>query len=54
MVFEALSQYEIDIPTHKDLNLDISIQLPGRDEPIRYRIDYGSALLSKTAEVRYF
>uniref|UniRef100_A0ABM5FQH8 Complement C3 n=1 Tax=Pogona vitticeps TaxID=103695 RepID=A0ABM5FQH8_9SAUR len=52
MVFQALAQYEIDIPTHKDLNLDVSIQLPEREEPIRYRINYDSALLARTAETK--
>uniref|UniRef100_A0ABM5FQG6 A.superbus venom factor 1-like n=1 Tax=Pogona vitticeps TaxID=103695 RepID=A0ABM5FQG6_9SAUR len=52
MVFQALAQYEIDIRTHKDLNLDVSIQLPEREEAIRYRINYGSALLSRTAETK--
>ncbi|KAJ7317128.1 hypothetical protein JRQ81_003290 [Phrynocephalus forsythii] len=52
MVFQALAQYEIDMPTHKDLNLDVSIHLPERDEPIRYRINYENALLARTAETK--
>ncbi|KAJ7317107.1 hypothetical protein JRQ81_003269, partial [Phrynocephalus forsythii] len=52
MVFQALAQYEIDISTHKDLNLDVSINLPERDQPIHYRINYASALLAKTEETK--
>ncbi|XP_072847647.2 A.superbus venom factor 1 [Pogona vitticeps] len=52
MVFQALAQYEIDVPTHKDLNLDVSVQLPERNAPITYRINYETALLARTAETK--
>ncbi|XP_062975153.1 complement C3 [Elgaria multicarinata webbii] len=52
MVFQALAQYEMDIPTHQDLNLDVSIKLPGRHDPVRFRIDYSSALIARTAETK--
>ncbi|XP_072847649.2 A.superbus venom factor 1 isoform X1 [Pogona vitticeps] len=52
MVFQALAQYEIDVPTHKDLNLDVSVQLSERSGPIRYRINYSSALLARTTETK--
>uniref|UniRef100_A0A803SZ98 Complement C3 n=1 Tax=Anolis carolinensis TaxID=28377 RepID=A0A803SZ98_ANOCA len=48
MVFQALAQYEIDIPSHKDLNLNVAIKLPERQDPIHYVIDYEGALLTKT------
>uniref|UniRef100_A0A803T678 Complement C3 n=1 Tax=Anolis carolinensis TaxID=28377 RepID=A0A803T678_ANOCA len=51
MVFQALAQYEIDIPSHKDLNLNVAIKLPERQDPIHYVIDYEGALLTKTAEL---
>ncbi|KAG8130010.1 putative Complement-depleting factor protein [Naja naja] len=31
MMFQALAEYEIQMPTHKDLNLDITIELPDRE-----------------------
>nr|ABA28745.1 complement protein C3-1 [Austrelaps superbus] len=52
MVFQALAEYEIQIPTHKDLNLDISINLPEREVPLRYSINYGNALVARTAETK--
>ncbi|XP_008101944.1 A.superbus venom factor 1 [Anolis carolinensis] len=52
MVFQALAQYEIDIPSHKDLNLNVAIKLPERQDPIHYVIDYEGALLTKTAETK--
>uniref|UniRef100_A0A803U1W7 Complement C3 n=1 Tax=Anolis carolinensis TaxID=28377 RepID=A0A803U1W7_ANOCA len=52
MVFQALAQYEIDIPSHEDLNLNVAIKLPERQDPIRYVIDYEGALLARTAETK--
>ncbi|KAH0628757.1 hypothetical protein JD844_010252 [Phrynosoma platyrhinos] len=52
MVFQALAEYEIKIPTHKDLNMDVAIKLPERQDPIRFRIDYQGALLARTAETK--
>nr|3FRP_B Chain B, Cobra venom factor beta chain [Naja kaouthia]3HRZ_C Chain C, Cobra venom factor [Naja kaouthia]3HS0_C Chain C, Cobra venom factor [Naja kaouthia]3HS0_H Chain H, Cobra venom factor [Naja kaouthia] len=43
---------EIQMPTHKDLNLDITIELPDREVPIRYRINYENALLARTVETK--
>ncbi|ETE58564.1 Cobra venom factor, partial [Ophiophagus hannah] len=54
MVFQALAEYEIQMPTHKDLNLDIVIKLPERNLPLRYRLDATNAILARTAEVQYF
>uniref|UniRef100_A0A8C5SBW1 NTR domain-containing protein n=1 Tax=Laticauda laticaudata TaxID=8630 RepID=A0A8C5SBW1_LATLA len=52
MVFQALAEYEIQMPTHKNLNLDISINLPEREVPLRYNINYGNALVARTAETK--
>ncbi|XP_026579363.1 A.superbus venom factor 1, partial [Pseudonaja textilis] len=52
MVFQALAEYEIQMPTHKDLNLDIAINLPEREVPLRYNINYGNALMARTAETK--
>uniref|UniRef100_A0A803T000 Uncharacterized protein n=1 Tax=Anolis carolinensis TaxID=28377 RepID=A0A803T000_ANOCA len=46
MVFQALAQYEIDIPSHEDLNLNVAIKLPERQDPIRYVIDYEAIFFS--------
>ncbi|XP_067416528.1 A.superbus venom factor 1-like [Emydura macquarii macquarii] len=52
MVFQALAQYQIDVPQHEDLNLDVSILLPGRVKPLIYRIEYDNAMVVRTAETR--
>uniref|UniRef100_A0ABM5FQG1 A.superbus venom factor 1-like n=1 Tax=Pogona vitticeps TaxID=103695 RepID=A0ABM5FQG1_9SAUR len=52
ILFQALAQYEIGVSIHKDLNLDVSIQLPEHEEPTRYWINHDSALLSRRAQVK--
>ncbi|XP_029769557.1 venom factor-like [Terrapene carolina triunguis] len=54
MVFQALAQYQIDIPQHKDLNLNVTILLPRRANPIKYSILNHNALVARTAEVSSF
>ncbi|XP_045445124.1 complement C3 isoform X2 [Pipistrellus kuhlii] len=48
MVFQALAQYQRDVPDHEDLNLDVSINLPSRSSPVTYRILWESASLLRS------
>ncbi|KAG8573859.1 hypothetical protein GDO81_008886 [Engystomops pustulosus] len=50
MQFEALAQYHIDVPTYKDLDMDVSFTLPGRSQSIVHRLNLGNALLARTEE----
>ncbi|XP_030052736.1 complement C3 [Microcaecilia unicolor] len=52
MVYQALAQYLIDVPIHEDINMDVSIELPGRSVPTIYRINFENALFSRTAETK--
>uniref|UniRef100_A0A673VF46 NTR domain-containing protein n=1 Tax=Suricata suricatta TaxID=37032 RepID=A0A673VF46_SURSU len=52
MVFQALAQYQKDVPDHKDLNLDISIDLPSRSSAIKHTILWESASLQRSAETK--
>ncbi|XP_069335737.1 complement C3 [Eulemur rufifrons] len=52
MVFQALAQYQKDVPDHKDLNLDVSIHLPSRSSEIRHRILWESSSLLRSAETK--
>nr|XP_033779887.1 complement C3 [Geotrypetes seraphini] len=52
MVYQALAQYLTDAPTEKDINMDVSLELPGRSQPLKYRIDRGTTLLTRTAETK--
>lgn len=52
MVFQALAQYQKDVPDHKELNLDVSLQLPSRSSKIIHRIHWESASLLRSEEVQ--
>ncbi|XP_076977050.1 complement C3-like [Tamandua tetradactyla] len=52
MVFQALAQYQKDVPDHKDLNLDVSIHLPSRSNEVRHRIIWESASLLRSEETK--
>lgn len=52
MVFQALAQYQRDVPDHEDLNLDVSINLPSRSSPVTHRILWESASLLRSETVQ--
>uniref|UniRef100_A0A8C2NV41 Complement C3 n=1 Tax=Capra hircus TaxID=9925 RepID=A0A8C2NV41_CAPHI len=52
MVFQALAQYQKDVPDHKELNLDVSIHLPSRNSLVKHRILWESASLLRSEEVK--
>lgn len=52
MVFQALAQYQRDVPDHDDLNLDVSINLPSRSSPVVHRILWESASLLRSEGVQ--
>ncbi|XP_044110352.1 complement C3 [Neovison vison] len=52
MVFQALAQYQKDVPRHKDLNLEVSIKLPSRSSEIKHLILWESASLLRSEETK--
>uniref|UniRef100_A0A8C9KJX1 Uncharacterized protein n=1 Tax=Panthera tigris altaica TaxID=74533 RepID=A0A8C9KJX1_PANTA len=52
MVFQALAQYQKDVPDHKDLNLEVSIELPSRNSLIKHTILWESASLLRSEETK--
>ncbi|XP_056426204.1 complement C3 [Hyla sarda] len=52
VMFQALAQYQMDIPALNEIDLDVSLSLPERQAPIKYRINLENALLSRSAETR--
>ncbi|XP_073510478.1 complement C3 [Phyllobates terribilis] len=52
VMFQALAQYQIDIPALNELDLDVSINLPGRSSPLNYRINMDNAMLSRSSETK--
>uniref|UniRef100_G1Q7J2 Complement C3-like n=1 Tax=Myotis lucifugus TaxID=59463 RepID=G1Q7J2_MYOLU len=48
MVFQALAQYQRDVPDHEDLNLDVSIDLPSLSSAVMHHILWESASLLRS------
>uniref|UniRef100_A0A8D0GR95 Complement C3 n=1 Tax=Sphenodon punctatus TaxID=8508 RepID=A0A8D0GR95_SPHPU len=53
MVFQALAQYQIEIPSFKDLHLDVSILLPKRFHPVTFTFVNENAMVAKSAETKH-
>ncbi|XP_051028840.1 LOW QUALITY PROTEIN: complement C3-like [Acomys russatus] len=53
MVFQALAQYQTDIPDHKDLNMDVSFQLPSRSNPVKFRLLWETGSLLRSEETKH-
>ncbi|XP_062454335.1 complement C3 [Rhea pennata] len=53
LVFQALAQYQISMPQEKELNLDVSVLLPRRASPMKYRIENRNALVARSAETKW-
>ncbi|XP_053574217.1 A.superbus venom factor 1 [Bombina bombina] len=52
VMFQALAQYQIDLPGTNEIDLDVSLHLPERQQPLSYRINLGNALLARSAETK--
>lgn len=52
MVFQALAQYQTDVPDHKDLNMDVSLHLPSRSSPTVFRLLWESGSLLRSEETK--
>uniref|UniRef100_A0A8D2DWE0 Complement C3 n=1 Tax=Sciurus vulgaris TaxID=55149 RepID=A0A8D2DWE0_SCIVU len=52
MVFQALAQYQADVPDHKDLNMEVAIQLPSRSSQIKHRLLWESGSLLRSEETK--
>nr|XP_025844272.1 complement C3 isoform X2 [Vulpes vulpes] len=52
MVFQALAQYQKDVPNHKELNLQVSINLPSRSTEIKHHIVWDSPSLQRSEETK--
>ncbi|KAM4038068.1 complement C3 [Anomaloglossus baeobatrachus] len=52
VMFQALAQYQIEIPALNELDLDVSINLPGRRSPLNYRINLDNAMLARSSETK--
>ncbi|XP_036027140.1 complement C3 [Onychomys torridus] len=52
MVFQALAQYQTDVPNHQDLNMDVSFHLPSRSNPTKFRLLYETGSLLRSEETK--
>ncbi|XP_075715291.1 venom factor-like [Rhinoderma darwinii] len=50
MQFEALAQYQIDVPNFKDLDMDVTFKLPGRSQSTTHRLNLQNALLARSEQ----
>ncbi|XP_072254995.1 complement C3 alpha chain-like [Pyxicephalus adspersus] len=48
MVFQALAQYVLEVPLRKDLEMDVSFQLPGRTRTKTLRLDNRNSLSARS------
>ncbi|XP_044134688.1 A.superbus venom factor 1-like [Bufo gargarizans] len=51
MQFEALAQYQMDVPAFKDLNMDVSLKLPKTVVPTNYRLSLENALVAQSKQI---
>ncbi|KAM4858559.1 complement C3-like [Urocitellus parryii] len=52
MVFQALAQYQTDVPDHKDLNMEVALHLPSRSSQIKHRLLWESGSLLRSEETK--
>ncbi|KAG8441477.1 hypothetical protein GDO86_007006 [Hymenochirus boettgeri] len=52
VMFQGLAQYQTDIPTVNELNMDVSLYLPDRQQPLTFHIGPDNALLAQSAEIK--
>ncbi|XP_056426218.1 complement C3-like isoform X2 [Hyla sarda] len=50
MQFEALAQYQMDVPSFKDLEMDVTFKLPGRSQSSTHRLNLQNALLARSEQ----
>ncbi|XP_072005861.1 A.superbus venom factor 1-like [Engystomops pustulosus] len=52
VMFQALAQYQIDIPSLSEIDLDVSFRLPGRSSDNVIRINTDNFMLARSAETK--
>ncbi|XP_066196185.1 complement C3 isoform X2 [Sylvia atricapilla] len=53
LVFQALAQYQLEAQTQQQLELDVSVLLPRRASPVKYRIANSNALVARSTETKW-
>ncbi|XP_048473761.1 complement C3-like [Rhincodon typus] len=48
VALQALAKYQMDIPQVKEIDLDVSVTIPGRNRPIQWRFDSSNKYVAKS------
>ncbi|KAM8972764.1 complement C3-like isoform 2-T2 [Pelodytes ibericus] len=48
MVFQALSEFQIHVPSMNEIEMDVTLSLPGRKSSFSWRIDKGNSMLQRS------
>lgn len=51
MVFQAMSEYQIHAPDMNEVNMDVTLSLPGRDSVFTWKINTENAMLQRSGKV---
>ncbi|XP_053574213.1 A.superbus venom factor 1 [Bombina bombina] len=51
MMFQALSQYQIDISSAKEMDMDVSVHLADRPVPLLFRINLANFMVARYTEI---
>ncbi|KAM5171777.1 A.superbus venom factor 1-like [Mantella aurantiaca] len=54
MMFQSMAQYYLDVPLHKDLDMDVSFTLPGKSSRTRIRLTNQNALNARSVNTEGF
>ncbi|XP_077117902.1 complement C3-like [Ranitomeya variabilis] len=52
MVFQAMSEYQIHVPDMNEVNMDVTLSLPGRDAGFTWRITTENAMLQRSEKTK--
>ncbi|XP_069623418.1 complement C3-like [Ranitomeya imitator] len=52
MVFQAMSEYQIHVPDMNEVNMDVTLSLPGRDAGFTWRITTDNAMLQRSEKTK--
>ncbi|XP_077326607.1 complement C3-like [Lithobates pipiens] len=52
MLFQALTQYQLESSSTQNFEMDVSIELPERKGPLTYRLDTRNALLQRSEQTK--
>ncbi|XP_036383959.1 complement C3-like [Megalops cyprinoides] len=51
-VFQAVAQYTMEVPDHKDVDLQVNIDVSGRSKPIKWSFNNDNAYVTRSDKIR--